>query len=347
METLLSFNSSSHPLLLQSSKNKAFYPFRPSSSSSLLPSTKKHEFVSFYQKRDYSNVDVSHSISLQLKTAIGSVSCKSSASDQSSFHPQSKNNAGNTKIPSQETQFLVVGDDPILGVWNPLSGIPLKWSQGHIWTAEIDVPVNKTIQFMFLLKDQTGEFVWQPGPRRVFQTGETSKMIVLESWDFEEEPLANPNTLEDVTAQSKTVKVKFQLPSRCLVGQEFFLIGDDPILGGWDPSGAIPLKWSKRNNGDLWTSAALDLPIGKTVQFRFMLKDQTTGEVILWQPRPSTFFRPWEIDADQTFMVCGDFVNVIKTKDSEEESTEEPEFPTRPNLFKDAKYDPTKDFGKF
>ncbi|KAI3848461.1 hypothetical protein MKX03_031728, partial [Papaver bracteatum] len=235
METLLSFNSSSHPLLLQSSKNKAFYPFRPSSSS-LLPSSKKPEFVSFPQKRGYRNVDVSHSNSLQLKSAIGSVSCKSSASDQSSFDPpQSEDNAGSTKIPSQETlksktvrvefqlireclfrqEFLVVGDDPILGAWDPSKAIPLKWSQGHIWTAEIDVPIKRRIEFLFILKDhQSGEFVWQPGPHRVLKTRKrkTNRMVVLESWDFEglqrtreEEPLANSNPLEeDVTGNWNT-----------------------------------------------------------------------------------------------------------------------------------------------
>ncbi|KAI3848471.1 hypothetical protein MKX03_031738 [Papaver bracteatum] len=237
METLLSFNSSSHPLLLQSSKNKAFYPFRPSSSlSSLLPSSKKPEFVSFPQKRGYRNVDVSHSNSLKLKAAIGSVSCKSSASDQSSFDPpQSEDNAGSTKIPSQETlksktvrvefqlireclfrqEFLVVGDDPILGAWDPSKAIPLKWSQGHIWTAEIDVPIKRRIEFLFILKDhQSGEFVWQPGPHRVLKTRKrkTNRMVVLESWDFEglqrtseEEPLANSNPLEeDVTGNWNT-----------------------------------------------------------------------------------------------------------------------------------------------
>ncbi|RZC90414.1 hypothetical protein C5167_029548, partial [Papaver somniferum] len=333
----MSFNSSSHPLLLQSSKNRAFYPFKPSSSA-LLCSSKKPEFVGFQHKHNY------NSVSLQIKDEISSVSCKSSASDQSSFDRQSENNAGSTKIPSQETlqskvvrvefqlireclfgqQFLVVGDDPILGVWNPSKAIPLKWSPGHIWTAKLDVPINKRIQFLFILKDPTGEFTWQPGPHRVFKTGETSKMIVLESWDFEglqrtsdEEPLANPNVLEDVTAQSKTVKVKFELRSQCLVGQGFFLIGDDPALGGWNPSGAIPLKWSEGDTGDIWTSAALDMPIGKTVQFRFVLKDATTGEVIKWQARPNTFFTPWEIDADQNFIVKNNSVCVVNTKNSE------------------------------
>ncbi|KAI3977434.1 hypothetical protein MKX01_000347 [Papaver californicum] len=207
---MMSSSSSSSPLL-QSSKNITF--------SSSRATNNKPKFVSFHQKLNYNNFDVSHSISLQFKAAIISVSCKSSSSE-SSFFPQSESNAGNNKIPSQETlqsktvqvkfqlireclfgqEFLVVGDDPIFGVWDPSSAIPLKWSQGHLWTAELDVPIDKTIQFKFILKDPvTGKVIWQPGPNRVFQTWETNKTIVVfGDWDIvglqmisEEEPLAN------------------------------------------------------------------------------------------------------------------------------------------------------------
>ncbi|KAI3992633.1 hypothetical protein MKX01_007955 [Papaver californicum] len=221
MEILMMISSSSSsPLLLQSSKNRAF-----SSSRSALLSAKKPEFVRFHQKRNY-NFDISHSISLQFK-AISSVSCKSSSSE-SSFFSQSESDAGNNEIPSQETlqlktvrvkfqlikmclfgqQFLVVGDDAIFGVWDPSNAIPLKWSQGHLWTAELDVPIDKAFQFKFILKDPTGAVKWQPGPNRVFQTWETNKTIVVfQDWDVvglqmisEEEPLANSNTSEDVKA---------------------------------------------------------------------------------------------------------------------------------------------------
>lgn len=32
---------------------------------------------------------------------------------------------------------FTVGDDPSLGSWDPSSAIPLDWSEGHIWTAEL------------------------------------------------------------------------------------------------------------------------------------------------------------------------------------------------------------------
>jgi len=34
-------------------------------------------------------------------------------------------------------QFLIVGDDPSLGSWDPLEALPMTWSEGHIWTAEV------------------------------------------------------------------------------------------------------------------------------------------------------------------------------------------------------------------
>ncbi|KAI3992551.1 hypothetical protein MKX01_022642 [Papaver californicum] len=199
-----SSSSSSFPLLLQSSKNRAF--------SSSRATNNKPEFVSFHQKLNYNNnVDISHSISLQFKPAISSVSCKSSSSE-SSFFPRSEAVQVKFQLIREclfGQEFLVVGDDPIFGVWDPSSAIPLKWSQGHLWTAELDVPIDKTIQFKFILKDPvTGKVIWQPGPNRVFQTWETNNTIVVfEDWNTvglqmisEEEPLANSNTSEDVIA---------------------------------------------------------------------------------------------------------------------------------------------------
>ncbi|KAK1311969.1 hypothetical protein QJS10_CPA07g00022 [Acorus calamus] len=94
--------------------------------------------------------------------------------------------------------FLVTGDDPIFGMWDPSNAITLEWSDDHKWTAELDIPVRKTIQFKFILRGLSGEILWQPGSDRVFQTWETKNTIVVsEDWDdsglqriTEEGPLA-------------------------------------------------------------------------------------------------------------------------------------------------------------
>jgi hypothetical protein len=30
--------------------------------------------------------------------------------------------------------FLLVGDDPALGFWDPAKATALEWSEGHVWT---------------------------------------------------------------------------------------------------------------------------------------------------------------------------------------------------------------------
>jgi hypothetical protein len=34
-------------------------------------------------------------------------------------------------------RFLVVGDDPALGLWDPTKAAALEWSEGHVWTARM------------------------------------------------------------------------------------------------------------------------------------------------------------------------------------------------------------------
>ncbi|KAI3865615.1 hypothetical protein MKW92_051792 [Papaver armeniacum] len=221
METLM-MSSSSSPLLLRSSKNRAFSSAR----SALLSTKNKPEFVSFHQKPNYNNVNISDSVLLQVKPIIGSVSCKSSSSE-SSFSPQLEGNAGNTEIPPQHTltsktsqvvfqlkkecslsqELLLVGDDPAFGAWDPARAVPLKLLQGHIWTTdELDVPI-KTIQYKFILKDRiTGEIIWQPGPNRVLETWETINEIILVAgnWDVVYwERVADSNMKEEQVGDEK------------------------------------------------------------------------------------------------------------------------------------------------
>ncbi|KAM6574282.1 hypothetical protein CsatA_022609 [Cannabis sativa] len=103
--------------------------------------------------------------------------------------------------------FFIVGDDPIFGLWDPESAIPLNWSDGHAWIVELDIPIGKSIHFKFILKDSNGEVLWQPGPDRVFQTWETKNAItVYEDWEntelqivAEEDEASIQNTDENLT----------------------------------------------------------------------------------------------------------------------------------------------------
>lgn len=81
-------------------------------------------------------------------------------------------------------QFLVVGGDDALGLWDPAKATPLNWSEEHVWTAKTDLPANKPIEFKFLLREASGQVRWQHGDNRTLQTTETpNTMVVHEDWD--------------------------------------------------------------------------------------------------------------------------------------------------------------------
>ncbi|KAG5238338.1 pentatricopeptide repeat-containing protein [Salix suchowensis] len=81
-------------------------------------------------------------------------------------------------------QFFLVGEDPMIGLWDPSNAVPLDWSEGHTWSVELDVCIDLTMQYKFILKRSTGEIVWQPGPDRIFKTWESnSSVVIAEDWE--------------------------------------------------------------------------------------------------------------------------------------------------------------------
>ncbi|XP_061362810.1 uncharacterized protein LOC133306500 [Gastrolobium bilobum] len=116
------------------------------------------------------------------------------------------------KICNFGEQFLIVGDDPKLGSWDPLDALPMTWSDGHIWTVELDMPTGKSIQFKFILKGKGGDIIWQPGSDRIINTWETvNRITVCEDWEnaelqkiIEEDPLALSNEEPQVDSEVST-----------------------------------------------------------------------------------------------------------------------------------------------
>ncbi|XP_073390959.1 uncharacterized protein [Physcomitrium patens] len=95
-------------------------------------------------------------------------------------------------------QFKVVGSDPQFGNWDPSAAVPLNWSEGHLWTADLDVPEGKKIEYKYILvSDQEETVEWQPGSNGVLETvAGAGPLLLSEPW---EEP--QPESIDDVDAQ--------------------------------------------------------------------------------------------------------------------------------------------------
>lgn len=118
------------------------------------------------------------------------------------------------------------------------------------------------------------------------------------------------------TNQSEPVRIKFQLNKECSFGQHFHIVGDDPMLGSWDPSNAVPLEWSE---GHVW-NVKLDIPSGKTISYKFIMT--VDDKTILWQQGPDRILQPWE--TKNTITVSEDWDNAeLQTIVEEEPGAEQ------------------------
>ncbi|XP_028072124.1 uncharacterized protein LOC114274409 isoform X4 [Camellia sinensis] len=172
--------------------------------------------IRFLSSPAHVRLGFSHSISLQHKMIqpifVSSETQKNLQNEETQIQDTSK--TVHVKIPLQKEcafgeKFHIVGDDIMFGSWDPLSAIPLDWSDGHVWTVELqDIPIGKSIQFKFILKGSTGNILWQPGPNRILETWETKNtVLVSENWDYNELRMLieeEPTSIENIESTSNT-----------------------------------------------------------------------------------------------------------------------------------------------
>ncbi|GMI71413.1 hypothetical protein like AT5G01260 [Hibiscus trionum] len=153
--------------------------------------------------------------------------------------------------------FFIVGDHPTVGLWDPESAVPLTWSEGHVWTAELDMPVGVSIQFKFILKTSTGKLLWQPDPDRIFESYETKNtIIVCEDWGkaenqkvIEEELIANQDgsildsEMAIVAENLNPPKEELVLETNptSLAKEQLEALSEESVTGDGDPSPEKPL----------------------------------------------------------------------------------------------------------
>ncbi|CAL1378814.1 unnamed protein product [Linum trigynum] len=166
-----------------------------------------------------------HSISSKLHGSLSAISASASLSQQEAAQVDLEDSDSEAQIQETEErnvpsvrvkfllqkecsfgeQFVLVGDESVLGLWEPENGVPLDWSDGHVWAVELDIPIGKTIKYKFILKGPDGSLLWQPDPDRVLEPWETQgTIVVLEDW---EDPLVQKIMEEEAGQTSQSVAV--------------------------------------------------------------------------------------------------------------------------------------------
>ena len=80
--------------------------------------------------------------------------------------------------------LVVVGSLPELGGWVLSQGIPMSWSEGDMWQAEVEVPAGGVVEYKYAIANQNGDAVaWQTGNNSVLAIRKGDERLdVYDNW---------------------------------------------------------------------------------------------------------------------------------------------------------------------
>lgn len=87
----------------------------------------------------------------------------------------------------------------------------------------------------------------------------------------------SPTTSPTPSPTSSAAAVAFGVSATTVWGQNIFVVGDVPALGGWDPARAVPLSAATY---PVWR-ATVSLPAGSAVQYKYVRKDASGS--VTWE----------------------------------------------------------------
>jgi hypothetical protein len=63
-------------------------------------------------------------------------------------------------------KLVVVGNTAQLGDWDEAKGLPLQWSEGHVWTGPVSVTADSKVSYKFVKISEDSSAEWEAGEDR-------------------------------------------------------------------------------------------------------------------------------------------------------------------------------------
>ncbi|WBC16594.1 alpha-amylase family glycosyl hydrolase [Micromonospora sp. WMMA1998] len=172
--------------------------------------------------------------------------------------------------PAAGQDVYVVGSVPEMGSWSPANAVKLAAQGGGSYRATVDLPRSTTVEYKFVKMTTGGAVTWESGSNRTLTTPAAGAYAVTE-------------TFRGDTVTS-TVAATFAVTATTAYGQNVFVVGNVPALGGWNPAAAVPLSPATY---PVWR-ATVELPPNTAVEYKYV-KRNPDGSVT------------WESGANRTF----------------------------------------------
>lgn len=159
-----------------------------------------------------------------------------------------------TATAAADQNLYVVGSVPALGSWAPAGAIKLTSQGGNLYSGVIELPKSTAVEYKFIKKTAAGAVTWESGSNRAFSTPAGGTHAVTETFRG------------DTASQSA---VSFNANVTTHYGQNVYVVGDIPALGGWNPGQAIALSSA---DYPIWR-VAVNLPPNTAVEYKYIKKN--------------------------------------------------------------------------
>ena len=216
--------------------------------------------------------------------------------------------------------LYVAGSSKEFGEWDPNRAIPMNSQIMGEWELECQFPSGRTLEYKYLLKDDNGNFIWEGGKNRLFETVEEpldevrcrdfwrashESDVALSSSAFTKVLLSRKKVREQATINPffpRTLKIQIHVPRvnpDCCVG----ILGDQPLLGNWMEQDTLLMNdsqfpwWTIHLNAD-----KLKFPF----QFKYVIFNKVKKQIVIWEQGSNRLIRDFVCRESQSLKIHSD-----------------------------------------
>ena len=201
--------------------------------------------------------------------------------------------------------LYVAGSVAGLGEWDPARALPMTTHVFGEWETECQFSEGKKLEYKYLLKDESGNFIWEGGKNRLLDMGESvpDEVRCRDFWRAAHESdvalassaftkvLLSRKIDEEKRAPGpefpRTLRIQIHVPRvnpDCVVG----ILGDQPLLGNWMEQDTLLMKDSEF---PLWS---VDIDADKLrfpLQFKYVIYNLIRKQIVIWEQGSNRMIR--------------------------------------------------------
>ena len=201
--------------------------------------------------------------------------------------------------------LYIAGSANEFGEWNPLHALPMTTHVFGEWETECLFPDSKKLEYKYLIKDDTGNFIWEGGKNRVLDLGENipEEVRCRDFWraSNEADVALSSSAFTNVLLSRKTagscdtsyfpfprtLKIQIHVPRvnpDCCVG----ILGDQPMLGNWMEQDILLLGDSQF---PLWSINIDADKLKFPFQFKYVIYNLEKKRIDIWEQGSNRMIR--------------------------------------------------------